>query len=85
MVDETLWPTTKLSAKEATEKLVSLYNLHEMAVLGKTQIFFRTHQGIFILEAERQKRLPHLVGTCIHTASELSQVQSCISETHIIQ
>ena len=61
MLDDTLWPSHRLAAKEATTKLVSSHNLHEAVVLGRTRIFFKSQSPIFLLEAERQKKLPHLV------------------------
>ena len=61
MLDKKLWPSNSLSPEKATKKVVSTYNLGEVVVFGKTQIFFKTQRTIFLLEAERQKKLPYLV------------------------
>ena len=68
MLDKKLWPTNNLTPEQATKKLVSTYDLSEVVVFGKTQIFFKTQRTIFRLEAERQKKLPYIVRVSIHQA-----------------
>ena len=66
MLDKKLWPTNNLTPEQATKKLVSAYDLGEVVVFGKTQIFFKTQRTIFRLEAERQKKLPYIVRVPTH-------------------
>ena len=61
MLDKKLWPMNSLTPEQATKKLVLTYDLSEVVVFGKTQIFFKTQRTIFRLEAERQKKLPYIV------------------------
>ena len=61
MTDEAIWPVNNLSAKEATKKVISTYKLRDVVVMGKTKIFFKSKKTVFLLEAERQKRLPEMV------------------------
>ena len=61
MLDKKLWPTNSLTPEQATKKLVLTYDLSEVVVFRKTQIFFKTQRTIFRLEAERQKKLPYIV------------------------
>lgn len=77
MLEDTLWPTNDLSTEQATKKLISTYNLSDVVVYGKTQIFFKLQKTIFFLEAERQKRLPHLVNTKLTGDCSIALLMCC--------
>ena len=61
MIVPELWPTTTLTPREATEKLVDRYHLRELVEFGKTKIFIRTPKTVYYLEEERAKRMEYIV------------------------
>ena len=61
MIDPMLWPTHGLTTEQATRKIISTYNMDELVVYGKTQIFFKTPKTIYFLESEREKQLQPIV------------------------